>query len=58
MGLHYFKVNREGIKGLMLISGTVADLNELVKEQTKKVGLEMQELSQEEADKEKTRLEV
>ncbi len=57
MGTHYFNVEKEGIKGMLVAQGTVTNLDKLIKDLTKK-DLSLEEITQEDADKLKQRLEV
>lgn len=57
MGVHYFNIEKDGIAGMLTVKGTVANLDGLIKDLTKK-GLTLDEIAQEDADKLKQRLEV
>jgi hypothetical protein len=57
MGVHYFSIKKDGIAGMLTAKGSVASLDGLIKDLTKK-GLNLEEITQEDADKLKQRLEV
>jgi len=52
-GYHYFKVSKPDteIAGVLSVQGPVAEISDLIKDITKKAGVELEEITRETADK-------